>query len=51
MIDLLQAEAAQGMEVAASQDAYPAGDEFILVYDVLGRVIPPGGFPWRWAQW
>jgi Na+-translocating ferredoxin:NAD+ oxidoreductase RnfC subunit len=31
--------------VAALQDAYPAGDEFILVYDVLGRVIPPGGIP------
>ena len=24
---------------------YPAGDEFILVYDVLGRVIPPGEIP------
>ncbi len=27
------------------RDTYPAGDEFILVYDVLGRVIPPGGIP------
>jgi len=27
------------------QDAYPAGDEFILFYDVRGRVIPPGGIP------
>lgn len=26
-------------------DAYPAGDEFLLVYDALGRVIPPGGLP------
>lgn len=26
-------------------DAYPAGDEFILVYDVTGRIIPPGGIP------
>ncbi|MFB3902659.1 MAG: 4Fe-4S dicluster domain-containing protein [Acidobacteriota bacterium] len=26
-------------------DAYPSGDEFILVYDVTGRVIPPGGLP------
>ena len=24
---------------------YPAGDEFVLVYDVLGRVIPEGGLP------
>ncbi|MCX8037507.1 MAG: SLBB domain-containing protein [Candidatus Sumerlaeia bacterium] len=26
-------------------DYYPAGDEFVLVYDVTGRVIPPGGLP------
>lgn len=26
-------------------DFYPAGDEFVLVYDVTGRVIPPGGLP------
>lgn len=26
-------------------DAYPSGDEFILVYESLGRVIPPGGIP------
>lgn len=26
-------------------DFYPAGDEFVLVYAVAGRVIPPGGLP------
>jgi Na+-translocating ferredoxin:NAD+ oxidoreductase RnfC subunit len=26
-------------------DCYPAGDEFILVHMVTGRVIPPGGLP------
>jgi Na+-translocating ferredoxin:NAD+ oxidoreductase RnfC subunit len=26
-------------------DTYPAGDEFILVHDVTGRIIPPGGLP------
>ena len=26
-------------------DTYPAGDEFILVHDVTGKVIPPGGLP------
>jgi Na+-translocating ferredoxin:NAD+ oxidoreductase RnfC subunit len=26
-------------------DYYPAGDEFLLVYEVTGRVIPPGGLP------
>ena len=31
--------------MAPLRDAYPAGDEFILVYDVLDRVIPPGGIP------
>lgn len=24
---------------------YPAGDEFILVYEVTGRIVPPGGIP------
>lgn len=33
------------MEICPLRDAYPAGDEFILVYDVTGRVIPPGGLP------
>jgi Na+-translocating ferredoxin:NAD+ oxidoreductase RnfC subunit len=35
----------ENMEIAPLHDAYPSGDEFILVYDVLGRVIPPGGIP------
>jgi len=26
-------------------DVYPAGDEFVLVHLVLGKVIPPGGLP------
>ncbi|UCG15909.1 MAG: SLBB domain-containing protein [Phycisphaerales bacterium] len=26
-------------------DTYPAGDEFILVYDVTGKIIPPGKIP------
>ena len=34
-----------GMDIAALGDAYPAGDEFIMVHEVLGRVIPPGGLP------
>jgi Na+-translocating ferredoxin:NAD+ oxidoreductase RnfC subunit len=24
---------------------YPTGDEFVLVYETTGRLIPPGGFP------
>ncbi len=45
VIDLLQARLPKSMDVAPLRDAYPAGDEFILVYDVLHRVIPPGGIP------
>jgi len=45
VIDLLRPKLGGGMDIAPLQDAYPAGDEFILVYDVLGRVVPPGGIP------
>ena len=33
------------MSVCPLDDVYPSGDEFILVYETLGRVIPPGGIP------
>lgn len=26
-------------------DVYPAGDEYLLVYEITGRLIPPGGIP------
>ncbi len=26
-------------------DVYPAGDEFVLVYEITGKRIPPGGIP------
>jgi Na+-translocating ferredoxin:NAD+ oxidoreductase RnfC subunit len=45
VIELLQKRLPSGMSVTPLRDAYPAGDEFILVYDILGRVIPPGGIP------
>ena len=45
VIDLLRSKVSGSIDVAPLRDAYPAGDEFILVYDVLGRVIPPGGIP------
>jgi Na+-translocating ferredoxin:NAD+ oxidoreductase RnfC subunit len=45
VIDVLRPKLAAGMDIAPLRDAYPAGDEFILVYDVLKRVIPPGGIP------
>ena len=45
VIDLLRSKLGRGMEIVPLRDAYPAGDEFILVYDVLKRVVPPGGIP------
>ena len=35
VIDLLRSKLPASMDVAPLRDAYPAGDEFILVYDVL----------------
>ncbi|MDO8835950.1 MAG: SLBB domain-containing protein [Vicinamibacterales bacterium] len=34
-----------GVRILPLSDSYPAGDEFLLVYDALGRIIPPGGLP------
>jgi Na+-translocating ferredoxin:NAD+ oxidoreductase RnfC subunit len=36
---------ADDLEICPLRDVYPAGDEFILVFDATGRVIPPGGLP------
>ena len=33
------------MRVALLPDIYPSGDEFVLVYLTLGRIIPPGAIP------
>ena len=45
LIEQLRPHLQGGMEIVPLRDAYPAGDEFVLVYDVLGRVVPPGGIP------
>ena len=45
MIESLEREAPAGIRVVPLPDVYPAGDEFILVHMVTGRVIPPGGLP------
>ena len=34
-----------GFKTFVYPDVYPAGDEFILVYEISGRQIPPGGIP------
>lgn len=45
IIAALEAQAQAGVRVVRLPDVYPAGDEFILVHLVTGRVIPPGGLP------
>jgi Na+-translocating ferredoxin:NAD+ oxidoreductase RnfC subunit len=37
--------APRGIEISLLKDAYPSGDEFLLVYDVTRRQIPKGGIP------
>lgn len=34
-----------GVAVLRLKDVYPAGDEYCLVYEATGRLIPPGGIP------
>ncbi len=34
-----------GYDFFVYKDVYPAGDEYILVYEITGRRIPPGGIP------
>ena len=38
-------EREDAIEVAPLGDFYPAGDEFITIYETTGRVVPPGGLP------
>lgn len=45
VIASLRSKLSSNMSVAPLADTYPAGDEMILVYDVLGRVVRPGGIP------
>jgi len=35
----------KNIDVFELGDFYPAGDEQVLVYDVMGRVVPEGGIP------
>ncbi len=34
-----------GFKFFVYKDVYPAGDEYVLVYEIAGRRIPPGGIP------
>jgi len=43
--DAVQSSAFKNIDVFELGDFYPAGDEQILVFDVMGRVVPEGGIP------
>jgi Na+-translocating ferredoxin:NAD+ oxidoreductase RnfC subunit len=45
VIRAVSAAAPSDVSVHRLSDTYPAGDEFVLVYDVTGAVIPPGRLP------
>jgi len=45
IIAALEEQAPKNMRIVPLPDCYPAGDEFILVHLITGRVIPPGGLP------
>ncbi len=44
-IEALRGHLRGPMEFYYFDNFYPAGDEYIIVYDVTGRLIPPGGLP------
>ncbi|UCE14943.1 MAG: RnfABCDGE type electron transport complex subunit C [Candidatus Heimdallarchaeota archaeon] len=33
------------LEIAPLEDFYPAGDEFVLIYEILEKQVPEGGLP------
>lgn len=45
LIDKIKEKLPKGFEVFQLEDTYPSGDEFLLVYDATGRLIPKGGIP------
>ena len=45
VIEILRPKLPAGMRIQELHDSYPTGDEFILVYDVTGKIIPPGKIP------
>ena len=45
VIQVLRAKAPANARFHLMGNYYPAGDEFILVYEATGRVVQPGGLP------
>ena len=44
-IEALEPHLGDGVELYILGDFYPTGDEYVLVYEATGRLIPPGGIP------
>ncbi|MEW6742369.1 MAG: 4Fe-4S dicluster domain-containing protein [Planctomycetota bacterium] len=45
IIEALRPRMPASGRVVPLSDTYPSGDEFILVYDVTGKIVPPGKIP------
>jgi Na+-translocating ferredoxin:NAD+ oxidoreductase RnfC subunit len=45
VIEMLTPQLPAGVRIYPLEDYYPAGDEFCLVYEITGKIIPPGGLP------
>jgi Na+-translocating ferredoxin:NAD+ oxidoreductase RnfC subunit len=45
LIESIGRELPPKVRIHPLKDTYPAGDEFMLVFEVAGRAIPPGGLP------
>ncbi len=45
LIEMLRARIPSNVRLHLMGNYYPAGDEFILVYEATGRTIQPGGLP------
>ncbi len=45
LIEAVSRRCPQNVAVYPLDDVYPAGDEFVLVYEVTGRIVGPGGLP------
>lgn len=44
-VNALEGHLPAGVRLHMLPDIYPAGDEVIVVHEVTGRVVPPGGLP------
>jgi Na+-translocating ferredoxin:NAD+ oxidoreductase RnfC subunit len=45
LLEALGSDGFPGVDLVELGDFYPAGDEQVLVYDVLKRIVPEGGIP------